>query len=144
MNNVPLKGILVGSAISITLGFISYLVVAFISIYALDLQKGGATLEALAAVNDLMHSNVAYFLSFPVTFIFLSIAGYHAAKRSVATPYFSATAVALITIVVLNYGDFYTITMYRNYIPIVAGALVGCYLWVREQKLNQALKQGSA
>ena len=143
MNNVPLKGILVGSAISITLGFISYLVVAFISIYALDLQQGGATPEALAAVKELMHSKTAYLLSFPATFILLGIAGYHAAKRSSPTPYFAAIAVALITCFAINYG-FNMLTIYRNYIPIILGALAGCYLWVREQKLNQALKQGSA
>jgi len=138
---LPIKGIVIGSLISLTLGFIAYLIVALIGIYSNGLQSAGSgSSEAIKIVQAFTSSTGVYLLSFPVTLVLMSISGYYGAKKSVCLPYLAMTFIVLIVCAAMNFG-FNVITIYKNYIPVFLGCFIGGHIWVRQQKLNQALKR---
>ncbi|MFV1922224.1 MAG: hypothetical protein ACMZ63_06450 [Methylotenera sp.] len=140
MRQFPIKGIIIGTLVSITLGFIAYVAVAVIGIYSNGLQSGGSSVQAIEIVQAYTNSKGVYLLSFPLTILLMSMAGYLGAKKSVSLPYLAIGSIAVLVCISMHFG-FNVITIYKNYIPVILGCFIGGHVWVRKQKLNQALNR---
>lgn len=70
MKVIPIKGIILGTLISLLLGFVIYVVAAIAGIYLNGLQRTRTSSdEAVEVINAFLNSQEVYIFSFPVTFL---------------------------------------------------------------------------
>lgn len=138
MKAIPIKGIILGTLISLLLGFVAYVVAAIAGIYLNGLQRTRTNSdEAVEVINAFLNSQEVYIFSFPVTFLLMGIAGYFGAKKSIAFPYLAIVLISVLVCISMNLGLTAVVTIYKNYIPVVLGCFIGGHIWVRKQNLTR-------
>lgn len=120
---MPIKGIIWGSLSGISFGIAAYFLIllGFISYIGVDKVTG-------ELVGNFFRSSLVYILSFPVTAVLMTAAGYLAAVKSKSSHYVAAIFISTLVCLSIKFAPFKLWSIYMNYIPVVAGTFLGVYL----------------
>lgn len=124
-----LKGIAVGSAVTIAGGIIGY----FIVIFWLIAQGISDSAELV----DTIRSNKAMYWSIPYTLTCMVIAIYLSSKKLLSGHYLVAMGVSVLVSLSIHFGPLKIVTIHMSHLTIFVGALTGAFL---ASKLNKPLK----
>ncbi len=124
-----IKAIMIGSFLSIGMGIIGYLVVAFYMILILGMTDSSEML-------DIFYLRETMYWSMPYSFIVLAVVTYFSTRKLSSHHYIVGMAVILLTALSITIEPFSNANIHGNYLPIIIGGLVGSFIGA---KLNQGM-----